>query len=186
MSTENALSPPAVSKAVLRVFAWIENELPQLSRQERGQLCVMIRCISDGDLQAIMEKSAKYSAPEATFHPFKKLPREVRDRIWEFSGPGPRFIIQRSVMKQEGFELVKCLAYGQETPAILHVCRESRAAFLSEIIDYSGTKSQTLKYSPFILSPLDHRGRRFMFSPKMDMLYIELDGKYFSTQFYEE
>ncbi|KAK3324789.1 hypothetical protein B0T19DRAFT_402987 [Cercophora scortea] len=64
----------------------------------------------------------------ATFHPFPRLPTELRLRIWELTASNPRVVEvrERGRLKSRAF-----WASPTPVPAVLHTCRESRSLLLS-------------------------------------------------------
>jgi hypothetical protein len=60
-----------------------------------------------------------------TFYKFKKLPLELRLRIWGYAAPEPMTIIQRVSEKNN-----TRFTYRRKPPAVLHACRESRMEYL--------------------------------------------------------
>lgn len=76
-----------------------------------------------------------------TFHYFSKLPRELRQKVWNYHLPGPSRLIK---IKSDDFlpETPSCTTWSQEpsifrakaicsTPPLLHACSESRRLALN-------------------------------------------------------
>ncbi|KUJ15043.1 uncharacterized protein LY89DRAFT_686607 [Mollisia scopiformis] len=77
-----------------------------------------------------MDVAASASTPTASFHPFSRLPAELRVRVWSFT-IWPRnvdFIMcgWQNQMNDNSFASSTTLKQRNAVPAILHVCRESR------------------------------------------------------------
>ncbi|EPE29431.1 hypothetical protein GLAREA_00591 [Glarea lozoyensis ATCC 20868] len=61
----------------------------------------------------------------ATFHPFMRLPSELRIKIWRYNFPGPRVVAVRYARGQNRY------VSDRAPPVLLHVSSESRSVFLS-------------------------------------------------------
>lgn len=62
-----------------------------------------------------------YTVPTDTIHKLKKLPAELRIRIWKLLLP-----VQRLLDFQVMGDFLKCFASSQRVPAILHINTQSR------------------------------------------------------------
>ncbi|KAF2003792.1 hypothetical protein P154DRAFT_590260 [Amniculicola lignicola CBS 123094] len=71
------------------------------------------------------KRSGMGSYRTATFHPFPRLPFELRAQIWEMTVE-PRVVDVRVAYSNEIMEYGRRLVSSTSTPAILHVCREAR------------------------------------------------------------
>ncbi|KAH9213921.1 hypothetical protein DL95DRAFT_390050, partial [Leptodontidium sp. 2 PMI_412] len=72
-----------------------------------------------------------------TFHPFPRLPLEIRDEIWSLSLPAPRLIhvqTERGEIRPPGRQpnqpFAHVWAQKLPVPSILHVCNDARAVGL--------------------------------------------------------
>jgi len=61
---------------------------------------------------------------EPQFHPFPRLPSELRIKIWKYTFPEPRVVPVRYNRAVQQYTSTS------EPPALLHVCAESRSLFL--------------------------------------------------------
>lgn len=66
------------------------------------------------------------------FHPFPRLPAELRTRIWELAQAEPR-VVEIRVKRSEGtWGDIKHISSPTKSPALLHACRESRRCALKQ------------------------------------------------------
>ncbi|OHW89467.1 hypothetical protein CSPAE12_11961 [Colletotrichum incanum] len=74
------------------------------------------------------------STPSPAFHLFRSLPPELRIRIWRLAAPKPT-VVERTMNNTT-------MAFGlrRRVPALLQVCRESRAELLHEADDRRGSR----------------------------------------------
>ncbi|EFQ33040.1 uncharacterized protein GLRG_08184 [Colletotrichum graminicola M1.001] len=72
--------------------------------------------------------------PSPTFHLFSSLPPELRIKIWRLAAPKPA-VVERAMNNYT-------MAYGlrRRVPALLQVCRESRAELLYQADDRRGSR----------------------------------------------
>jgi hypothetical protein len=119
-----------------------------------------------------------------TFHPFPKLPLELRIIIWSFACPGPRVVeVTRTVLSFSDPTALFCPREGASKPCgLLRANKESREVFLKQWqpllpsrfrrgTDYSYQKlldSHLLKKQ--VLSPCE------FFNPKIDAIYFTNPG----------
>ncbi|KAH8667650.1 hypothetical protein BGZ60DRAFT_409692 [Tricladium varicosporioides] len=61
----------------------------------------------------------------ATFHPFSRLPLELRSRIWKLSANEPRVVTVRGIPAAGHLQMDHFVSL-VPTPSVLQVCRESR------------------------------------------------------------
>ncbi|KAN0114818.1 hypothetical protein V8E51_004362 [Hyaloscypha variabilis] len=104
------------------------------------------------------------SEPLTEFHPFPRLPSEIRLKIWKLGVPGDGRIVELKYSKKI-FHAVS----PTPTPVLMHVSRETRA---------EASKHYTLLYNPHYLTP------RIYINPKIDTLYFsEKRGGQFNDVF---
>ncbi|TQN70511.1 hypothetical protein CSHISOI_04976, partial [Colletotrichum shisoi] len=99
--------------------------------------------------------------PSQTFHLFGSLPPELRAQIWEFAALAAsqpavvaRVLNKRTISRYRpwGFAFYERLMHRNDsfdlyrpTPALLHVCRESRTGLLNVIINRRGSREGKLE-----------------------------------------
>jgi hypothetical protein len=82
------------------------------------------------------------------FAPFEKLPLELQTQIWGYAIPGPRIATVKSTSiytQVDNFSWRRELAVQYQIPALLHVCRTSRAVAL---------KFYRLAFAEWLLHPI--------------------------------
>ncbi|TAQ85659.1 hypothetical protein B7494_g6021 [Chlorociboria aeruginascens] len=95
-------------------------------------------------------KQAVSSTSTQTFHPFPRLPIEIRLKVWKNALPGPRIITLKCVdfvqmymqYQEKKFRTVYSVITDTKTPVVLHVNQEAR---------YEGSKVYTLDFGFWIL-----------------------------------
>ena len=103
-------------------------------------------------LSLVNTKQQKSSQMSSTFHPFPRLPLELRLKIWNLTLPPPHLFISLNPWSRIGWALLskseirakirerrsqswssmnnEPVALKRPVPVVLHVCRESRGEFL--------------------------------------------------------
>lgn len=125
-------SKPSVEKAAPKKAAAKKPKVKSASKDNVAIANPSIEAIN----KEVVEDADESSGVAATFHYFKKLPLELRLRIWGYAAPEPTTIIQRVSEKS-----INRYTYRREPPAVLHACRESRLEYLD--ID-EGTESASV------------------------------------------
>ena len=78
-------------------------------------------------LNALPQIDNSDTTTRPTFHLFPRLPIEIRLRIWKLAGPKPVIVKQAKAL---GYKPLYTIMHPRPTPAVLHVCQESRKEFL--------------------------------------------------------
>jgi len=132
-----------------------------------------------------------------TFHPFSKLPTELRLKIWHLAQPDREIIhatnAKTGVGKLPGPRIYKRRRYlavpARTVPSLIHACAESRAVALPEyrcgFEPEAGSDEDDLKCRRFIMAMIHPRSRQgesvdlpkreVYWRPEDDVLLIEQD-----------
>jgi hypothetical protein len=83
---------------------------------------------------------------------FPELPLELRNKIWKYTLPGPRYIEFVSMYEAGDYPVSYPHCKDKTPPVALHVCRESRTEALREYSELCGscTDCPPMYYSPKI------------------------------------
>ncbi|KAH6722655.1 hypothetical protein BKA61DRAFT_729957 [Leptodontidium sp. MPI-SDFR-AT-0119] len=127
-----------------------------------------------------------------TFHPFPRLPLEIRDEIWSLSLPAPRLIhvqTERGEIRLPGRQpnqpFAHVWAQKLPVPSILHVCNDARAVGLKHYELVFDTNCRPAKEDLPALRdlPATRGGSQLIFPfEKKNMIYVDLERDFIITR----
>jgi hypothetical protein len=108
--------------------------------------------------------------PITTFTVFRKLPVELRLKIWEYALPGRRVLVLKFYDDYNGKNHIEC---ANPPPVISKVCRESRA-LMKTLYQPSFNLTPWLSSGIFLtdIEPERYSGPTVLFSPTLDTVFF--------------
>jgi len=167
-SKKTAASKPASKKAVLKKA--VAKKLKSKPASYVSSASSSADAAIDDNTNAVPADVDESSAVATAFHNFKKLPLELRLKIWGYAAPEPVAVIQRISEKNN-----TRFTYRRKPPAVLHVCKESRQEYLdTDEGPESASTARRRKEHPvyrLFFSAARTRCSAALFSVDVDMFY---------------